>query len=154
MDISQCDELYVIEGDVFFEKSVLDRLISSLSDNATILEPYNINLEGTFVELGENGFVRDWRHKSEQEEGYRLDDKYKTVNLHKFSIGFVDSILNHELDKRLADGGEKLPIEKIMRNIVTDNTQLIRGEILHGEKWFEIDDIHDLQIAEKIFGNK
>ena len=64
--VAEYDELYVIEGDVFFEKAVLDRLIYSDYENATILEPYNEKLDGTFVEVGIDGFVYDWRHKSDQ----------------------------------------------------------------------------------------
>jgi choline kinase len=146
------DELYIIEGDVFFEENVLHRLIESESENATILEPYNSTLDGTFVELNNNKDVVDWCHKSDQPVDYVKADKFKTVNLHKFSSGTVENILKPLIDKYLICEHFSNPIEKLMRIMVNDNNKLIHGVILSGEKWFEIDDINDLKIAESIFG--
>lgn len=145
------EELYVIEGDVFFEDAVLKRLIDSETENATILEHYNENLEGTFVELDSSGNVTDWRHKSDQEEGYELTDKYKTVNLHKFSRDFVTEILMPTISSYMIANGKDKPFEKVMKHIVNRHPDLIYGEVLHHEKWYEIDDIHDLEIAEALF---
>ena len=49
--VGEFEDLYVIEGDVFFEDAVLKCLVGSGAENATVLEYYNENLEGTFVEL-------------------------------------------------------------------------------------------------------
>lgn len=145
-------DLYVIEGDVIFENAVLERLINSEAENATILEKYNEKLEGTFVELNELGDVVDWRHKSDQEKGYELRDKYKTVNLHKFSEDFVTKILVPELYSYIEKNGKDRPLEKLMKCIVNEHPAFIHGEILNHEKWYEIDDINDLRIAERLFG--
>jgi choline kinase len=153
-NLSEYDELYVIEGDVFFDISVLKRLTDSRYPNATILEPYNEKLEGTFVETDKNGFVTDWRHKSDQEPGYVLKDKYKTVNLHRFSREFTEQILIPALNETLNADGKKKPIEKAMRVIVSGHPDSIKGEILKGEKWYEIDDVNDLKTAEQIFGGR
>lgn len=150
--VGEFEELYVIEGDVFFEEGVLKRLIESKSDNATILERYNEELEGTFVELDSAGNVIDWRHKSDQEEGYELADKYKTVNLHKFSKEFVAETLMPAICSYMEATGKNLPFEKVMRSIVSRHQDLIHGEVLCREKWYEIDDVHDLEMAEKLFG--
>jgi hypothetical protein len=149
--LREFDELYLIEGDVFFEQSVLRRLIESVSGNATVLEPYNDRLEGTFVQLGTDGYVKDWRHKSDQEEGYDITDKYKTVNLHKFSSNFVEEILKPELKQFIEDTDGKEPIEKLMRRIVLSEPNAMKGEVLSGEKWCEIDDESDLKLAETVF---
>lgn len=149
--LGQYDELYVIEGDVFFEQAVLERLIHSAGETATVLEPYNERLEGTFVELDRDGYVADWRHKSEQPEGYFLCDKFKTVNLHKFSKRFIQDVLQNEISENKMPAVMNQPIEKIMRKIVGAHPNIIYGEVLHGEKWWEIDDTNDLHIAENIF---
>ena len=150
--VGEFEELFVIEGDVFFEDAVMKRLIDSEAENATILEQYNEKLEGTFVELDQSGNIIDWRHKSDQEEGYELADKYKTVNLHKFSKNFVAEILIPTVSSCLAANGKNKPFEKVMRHIVNEHPNLIYGEVLHHEKWYEIDDIHDLETEEKLFG--
>ena len=55
------------------------------------------------------------------------------------------------IDEVLSDDGMKKPIEKVMKKIVEQKKDIIKGEILNGEKWYEIDDVNDLKIAEKIF---
>ena len=49
------------------------------------------------------------------------------------------------------DGSE--PIEFVMRRIVQENPNTVKAIVLNGEKWFEIDDMNDLRVAEKIFAH-
>lgn len=147
---SSYEYLYVIEGDVVFEKQILERAVSSEYDNLSILEPYNENLEGTFVELDDKYKIVDWRHKSDQSENYILTDKYKTVNIHKFSSTFVKNNLALEVESYIEKNGVTQPMEKVMRNIVVTGNDSIYGEVLHGEKWYEVDDLNDLHKAEEV----
>lgn len=50
-----------------------------------------------------------------------------------------------------AERGIKQPIENVMQMIVRRNPDLIKGLVLSGQKWFEIDDQHDLDAAERFF---
>ncbi len=145
------EELYVLEGDVFFENKVIEKLVYSSEKNATILEKYNKDLDGTFATLDVNNNVIDWVHKSKRPEGYTLEDKYKTVNIHKFSYEFVDKILMAEINKSVLESRGKEPLETIMQNIVKKDPSAIRGIVLAHERWFEIDDSQDLERAEHIF---
>ncbi len=77
--------------------------------------------------------------------------KYKTVNIHKFKYGFLEQYVIPELEKSIEVFAGKEPLENVMRNIVRENPNEIRGMVLCGQKWFEIDDKQDLQIAEKMF---
>ncbi len=147
---SSYEYLYVIEGDVVFEKHILERAISSKYENLSILEPYNENLEGTFVELNDKYEIVDWRHKSDQDKNYVIMDKYKTVNIHKFSSAFVKKCLMPEVKSYIEKIGVTQPMEKVMKNIVVTDNDSIYGEILHGEKWYEVDDLNDLHKAEEI----
>lgn len=146
------DEMYIIEGDVFFEESVLAKLIVEKEKNATVLERYRPDLEGSFVELDCKKYVIDWRHKTTQGTDYQLENKYKTVNLHKFSKEFMKKIFEPALNDFVLKNGYNNPIEYLFRTIVADNEKLIKGEVLKGENWYEIDDMHDLRKAEEIFG--
>ncbi len=145
------DELLLLEGDVFFHKVILDDLISLDVTNVTVLEPYNDMLDGTFAELDQEGFVVDWTHKSMRSEDYVVSDKYKTVNIHKFSFTFVRDYLCPAIKVIEEERGIKQPFENVMQVIVKRSPDLIKGLVLNGQKWFEIDDQHDLEMAEKIF---
>lgn len=145
------DELLLLEGDVFFHKVILDDLISLDAANATVLEPYNEMLDGTFAELNQKRFVVDWTHKSMRSEDYVVSDKYKTVNIHKFSYTFVRDYLCPAMKAIEEERGIKQPLENVMQVIVKRSPDLVKGLVLDGQKWFEIDDQHDLEIAERIF---
>lgn len=144
------DELYILEGDVFFEESVLNAIVLNPNKNATVLERFNKNLDGTFVTLDEDCNVIDWVHKSKRPDNYNVSDKYKTVNIHKFSHDFVDTFLKPETDNTVYESNGEESMESVMQKIVLCN-KLVKGIILNGEKWFEIDDLDDLEKAEKIF---
>lgn len=145
------DALLVIEGDVFFEQSILHALMLETYPEVTVLERYNSILDGSFVTLGDDGFVKDWRHKSLRPEGYTIEDKFKTVNIHKFTRKFVDNKLRpHLVVERKNNNGTK-PLEHAMLQIVSNNPKLIRGMVLSGQRWCEIDDQQDLNLAETIF---
>lgn len=151
---SRYDELYVLEGDVFFEDTVLKRLISAYDANATILEKYNSDLDGTFVTLDKDCNVIDWTHKNARPKEYDVTDKFKTVNIHKFSFKFVESVLKAQVDNTVSTSFGRESLETVMRNIVVKNPKAVKGIVLNGEKWFEIDDISDLDKAERLFGGK
>lgn len=148
--MNSSDDIYILEGDVFFEQKLLDDLETFNGNNVTVVQAYDESLDGTFVELFED-FVVDWTHKSEREPNYSVEDKYKTVNIHKFKHGFLEQYVIPELEKSIEMFEGKEPLENVMRNIVRENPNKIKGMVLHGQKWFEIDDVKDLQIAEKMF---
>lgn len=145
------DELYLLEGDVFFERTVLERLQLDFAPNATILEMWNPDLDGTFVELGKDGYVIDWTHKSCRPNGYTVEDKLKTVNIHRFCRDFVQNRLIPNLNATLDSFLYTASFEVVMESLVKVNPHEVKGIILHGEKWFEIDNAEDLQKAELLF---
>lgn len=149
--IGSYDILYVLEGDVFFEPNLLKRLMNDEHSECTLVEPYEPRLDGSFVTLGEDGFVQDWTHKTMREPGYTLEGKYKTINIHKFSRDFIDNTLYPAIKHVCEATNGKSPIENVMRDIVRDNNRVIFALTSDGNKWFEIDDENDLKIAEKMF---
>lgn len=145
------DIVAVVEGDVFFEYAVMEELMAQQEPNATVLEPWQEGLEGTFVELDRNGFVSAWTHKSRQGADYDLTDKYKTVNLHRFQWDFVAETLLPYLQSSFRNNNGTEPLEYVMDRIVRAKPNSVFGYVLRGEKWYEIDDESDLRRAESIF---
>jgi histidinol-phosphate/aromatic aminotransferase/cobyric acid decarboxylase-like protein/choline kinase len=143
--------LLILEGDVFFEPAMLADLIRHRHRNLTALEPWNPSFKGTFVAVDPAGRVVQWWHQSHQPEGFNLRDKYKTINIHKFSRGFVKDTLLPVLDRHVEIHNGKAPMEYVMREIVTAQRSPIRAWINRDRKWFEIDDAGDLEKAEALF---
>lgn len=153
-NISGYDSLFVLEGDVFFSPGLLKRIDDCEAANVTLLEKYQPNLDGSFVEIDDNGYVTDWIHKSMRESGFTIEDKYKTINIHKFDSEFAAKTLKAYVQKLCDMEDGKAPLESAMRELVRDFPQAVYGLESAGMKWFEIDDESDLKIAEEIFGGQ
>lgn len=143
------EDVLILEGDVYYEPQLLIRFIEESSNNSTIVESYRKELDGSFVEVN-NGKVIDWVHKTKRPKDYRLEDKFKTVNIHKFDKYFLNNILKPYLEKNIKENEGKNPLEYVMQEIVKDHPY-IEAFKTQGQKWFEIDTIEELDIAEKLF---
>jgi NDP-sugar pyrophosphorylase family protein len=148
LDLEENETLLILEGDVFFEPLLLSEFIKFPDKNSTIVEKYNPNLDGSFVELS-NSRVIDWVHKSQRPEGYTIENKFKTVNIHKFDKNFLEFQIKPLLKQHIESEKGIWPIEFIMRGVVKKIP--IRAFEIKNLKWFEIDDTNDLKIAEEIF---
>ena len=144
------NEVYIFEGDVMFEEKLLEDLIQFPEENVTVLEKYSNMLDGTFVTLDDKNRITAWTHKSKRPVGYTLTDKYKTVNIHKFTGRFVEDTLKPYVKQIAAQSNGTEPLETLMDKIVRDK-KCLTGLILSGQKWFEVDDLNDLRQAEIIF---
>lgn len=142
-------EILILEGDVFFENELLARFLKSPSSNSIIVEKYGKELDGSFVEIKDKK-VSDWIHKSRRSADFILEDKFKTVNVHKFDANFVNHILKPFLERHTKETNGAEPMEYIMQDIVKNNNEITAFET-GNLKWFEIDDLNDLKIAEEIF---
>lgn len=145
------DQLFILEGDVFFEERLFAELMKDSNPNLTALEKYNPSLDGTFAEVDSEWNVVDWVHKKNRTPDYVVETKHKTVNIHKFSQEFADRKLKPALAEQVERFQGNVPLEDVMRLIVTWDHHLVKGFDTGTYKWFEIDDMNDLKIAEKIF---
>lgn len=144
------DELLILEGDVFFEKKLLSDFLRDSDSPSTIVQKYTSSLDGSFVELNQD-VVIDWVHKTARPLDYVIENKFKTVNIHRFNKYFLENVLKPFLEKHIKLGG-RAPMEFLFQDIVKNNHKINAFKV-NGLKWFEIDDISDLRFAEEIFKN-
>ena len=144
--------LLILEGDVFFEGKLIESLMAEKQEDVTTVEPYNSQLDGTFVSVGDDALVNSWTHKKDRPEGFTLWDKYKTINVHKFSKSFLENQILPTLKAHVEETGGIEPIEFIFKEIISKGGK-INAYNANMIKWFEIDDLNDLKIAENIFSN-
>ena len=81
---------------------------------------------------------------------------YKTVNIYKFSANFSRNVYVPFLDAYCAVLGRNQYYEEVLRVITlvsgyTIKAYTIKALPIGKEKWYEIDDVQDLDIAETIF---
>lgn len=144
------DDTLLFESDLIFEDSVLDALISDPRETLALVDKYESWMDGTCVKLGEDdsieAFVPGKKFKFNE-----IKDYYKTVNLYKFSKHFSETHYVPFLDAYQSALGENEYYEQVLRVITMLDDPEIKAKRLNGQRWYEIDDIQDLDIAESIF---
>lgn len=144
-------EVFVFEGDVFFDKKILEEFLMLKVENSTIVDVYNSQYDGSFVSLSADKRVEDWIHKSRRTADFTIEDKFKTVNIHKFSKTFVEQTLVPYLIDQCSKEGANPPLEYIMQDLILRERLVMHAYVLTGERWFEIDTPEELLIANAIF---
>lgn len=147
------DDTILIESDLIFEDSLLTTIISNPYPNLALVDKYETWMDGTMVKLdNENNIVNFIPKKAFRFSD--VDTYYKTVNIYKFSRDFLRNQYIPFLDAYTKALGNNEYYEQVLRVItLLDNCDL-KALPLRGEKWYEIDDIQDLDIAEAVFSDK
>ena len=144
------DDTLLFESDIIFEDSVLTELVADERDTLAVVDSYEAWMDGTCVKLNDRDEITDFvPGKKFQFED--IDEYYKTVNLYKFSRQFS---VTHYVPFLMAYQkalGENEYYEQVLRVIAMLDNPIIRAKRLNGQKWYEIDDIQDLDIAETLF---
>ena len=144
------DDTLLFESDLIFENSVLEALISDPRDTLALVDKYESWMDGTCVKLGEDdsieAFVPGKRFKFDE-----IKDYYKTVNIYKFSRHFSKTHYVPFLEAYQSALGQNEYYEQVLRVITMLDDPGIKAKRLEGQRWYEIDDIQDLDIAESIF---
>ena len=148
----QEDDTLLIESDLIFEDSLFDMILNSPDPNVALVDKYETWMDGTMVHLDkENNIVNFVPKKT-----FKYSDVgsyYKTVNVYKFSKEFSRSKYVPFLEAYSIAWGNNEYYEQVLRVItLLDNTDL-KALPLTGEKWYEIDDVQDLDIAETLFAD-
>lgn len=146
----QEDDTLLIESDLIFEDSLFDMILNSPDPNVALVDKYETWMDGTMVHLDEENNIVNFVPK----KTFKYSDVgsyYKTVNVYKFSKEFSRSKYVPFLEAYSIAWGNNEYYEQVLRVItLLDNTDL-KALPLTGEKWYEIDDVQDLDIAETLF---
>ena len=146
------DDSILLESDLIFEDEILDLLIDSPLPNVALVSKYQSWMDGTMVCIDKENKITNFISKS----SFKFEDTesyYKTVNIYKFSKDFCEKFYVPFLEAYMTAFGNNEYYEQVLRAItMLDKTNLTALPI-GGKKWYEIDDVQDLDIAEAIFAD-
>lgn len=144
------DDTLLFESDLIFEDEALEALINDPRDTLALVDKYESWMDGTCVKLGENdsieAFIPEKKFKFDE-----IGDYYKTVNIYKFSKHFSETHYVPFLEAYQSALGKNEYYEQVLRVIAMLDDPEIKAKRLEGQRWYEIDDIQDLDIAGSIF---
>lgn len=146
-----CEEdTLLFESDLIFEDRVLDELVNDRRDTLALVDKYESWMDGTCVKLADDDTIEAFvpGKKILFDE---IPEYYKTVNIYKFSKEFSKKYYVPFLKAYEKALGENEYYEQVLRVITMLDEPVIKAKRLTGQKWYEIDDIQDLDIAESIF---
>lgn len=144
------DDTLLLESDLIFDDSLLQLLMDSIYPNVALVDKYETWMDGTMVRLDESNNIVNFIPKKD----FRYEDVssyYKTVNIYRFSKEFLSTHYVPFLEAYTKALGNNEYYEQVLRVItLLDNCEL-KALVLTGQKWYEIDDVQDLDIAEVLF---
>ena len=144
------EDTLLFESDIIFEDSVLDELISDPRETLALVDKYESWMDGTCVKLSDEDEIEAFV-PGKIFNFSEIGSYYKTVNIYKFSKSFSASHYVPFLEAYQAALGQNEYYEQVLRVITMLDEPEIRAKRLNGQKWYEIDDIQDLDIAESMF---
>lgn len=146
----QKQDTLLIESDLIFEDSLFRKIIDNPYPNLALIAKYEPWMDGTMVCLNGEGDIVDFISKKAFRYN-QIDTYYKTVNIYKFSKAFLCTHYVPFLEAYSKALGNNEYYEQVLRVITLLDKCELKGLPLDGERWYEIDDVQDLDIAETIF---
>lgn len=149
-DIMLNNDIVLLESDLIFDKEILERLINSEYPNMAVVDKYELWMDGTCVKLNEKEDIVEIV-SSKKFDFSRTHDLYKTVNIYKFSKEFNKKYYIPFLEAYIQSQGLNQYYESVLETLVNIAPASLKGLVVKNEKWYEIDDKQDLDIAESLF---
>ena len=145
------DDILLIESDLIFEPAVLGRILKSAHPNVALVDRHRIGMDGTVVTVASSGVITQVIPSSLQDERFDFSDKYKTLNIYKFSADFCRTTFRRLLSYYARVIDDNCYYEMVLGILIYMQQIEIHAEIIEGEAWAEVDDPNDLRAAEFLF---
>lgn len=149
----QKNDTLLIESDLIFDDSLFRKIIDDPYPNLALIARYEPWMDGTMVCLNEENDIVDFISKKAFRYS-QVDSYYKTVNIYKFSKEFLRSQYVPFLEAYSKALGNNEYYEQVLRVITLLDKCELKGLPLENERWYEIDDVQDLDIAETLFAEE
>ena len=146
----QEDDTLLIESDLIFDAAMFDLILSNPCPNLALVAKYQTWMDGTMVCIDDDNNIVNFVPKKafNYQETHRY---YKTVNIYKFSREFARHKYVPFLEAYSKALGNNEYYEQVLRVITFLDKSELKALPITTEKWYEIDDIQDLDIATTLF---
>ena len=152
-DKLQEDDTLLIESDLIFSDRMIPMIVDNPYPNLALVAKYETWMDGTMVRLDDEQNIVNFISKDAFDYN-DVDSYYKTVNIYKLSRQFSQQKYVPFLDAYTKAVGNNEYYENVLRIISLLNNHDMKALPIGGEKWYEIDDKQDLDIAEALFADE
>ena len=152
-DKLQEDDTLLIESDLIFSDRMIPMIVDNPYPNLALVAKYETWMDGTMVRLDDDQNIVNFISKDAFNYN-EVDAYYKTVNIYKLSKTFSQQKYVPFLDAYTKAVGNNEYYENVLRIISLLNNHDMKALPIGNEKWYEIDDKQDLDIAEALFADE
>jgi histidinol-phosphate/aromatic aminotransferase/cobyric acid decarboxylase-like protein/choline kinase len=148
------DDTILFESDLIFDDAILAGLVNDPYPNLSAVAKFESWMDGTVVTIDDEKNILSFIPKK---DFVFLDSHnyYKTVNLYKFSASFAQNNYIPFLEAYSRTRGNNDYYEDVLRVIAFLDHSTLKAHVVDpSQKWYEIDDIQDVDIAETLFARK
>ena len=146
------EDTMLFESDIIFDDKIIKSLYADKRETLAVVAQYESWMDGTVVRLSDDDEILDVIPGKDfdysQKEHY-----FKTVNVYKFSKTYSTQFYVLFLEADIHAVGNNVYYENVLRILTMLDNAGIHAMRLNGEKWYEIDDIQDLEIASSLFAD-
>ncbi|MCC8357097.1 MAG: aminotransferase class I/II-fold pyridoxal phosphate-dependent enzyme [Oscillospiraceae bacterium] len=144
------DDTVLLESDLIYDPSLIRRLVEAPEPNMVAVAKYEQWMDGTVTLVDEDGLIREFIEKKDFSFA-SADTYYKTVNVYKFSREFSTRQYVPFMMSYLQAYGANQYYEMVLKALAHLPFAGLRAFKMGDLKWYEIDDVQDLDIANTIF---
>ena len=152
-DQLQEDDTLLIESDLILSDRLFSMLLDNPYPNLALVAKYETWMDGTMVRLDDEQNIVNFISKDAFDYN-DIDAYYKTVNIYKLSRAFSLHKYVPFLEAYTKAVGNNEYYENVLRIISLLNNHDMKALPIGQEKWYEIDDKQDLDIAEALFADE
>ena len=147
------DDTILFESDLIYEESIVRKLVENPWPNLALVAKWEYWMDGTVVKIDEDNNILSFISK-DIFDFHKTDEYYKTINIYKFSKEFAKEKYIPFLNAYCKAWGNNEYYEQVLKVLTFLNRTDLKALPIANEKWYEIDDVQDLDIAETIFANE
>lgn len=144
------EDTLLLESDLIFDDSMLDLIIGDPYPNLALVAKYETWMDGTMVRISEDNDIMSFIPKKAFKYS-EIEHYYKTCNIYKFSREFSTTQYVPFLEAYSKAMGNNEYYEQVLRVLTALDRSDLKALPITTEKWYEIDDVQDLDIASTMF---
>lgn len=146
------DDTLLFESDLIYEEEIVRKLVENPNPNLALVAKWEYWMDGTVVRIDKDCNILSFVSK-DMFDFHHTEEYYKTINIYKFSKEFAKNKYIPFLQAYCKAWGNNEYYEEVLKVLTFLNRTELKALPIEGEKWYEIDDVQDLDIAETIFAD-
>lgn len=147
------EDTLLLESDLIFDDNMLELIISNPYPNLALVAKYETWMDGTMVRISEDNDIMSFIPKKAFKYS-EIEHYYKTCNIYKFSREFSSTQYVPFLEAYSKAMGNNEYYEQVLRVLTVLDRSDLKALPITNEKWYEIDDVQDLDIAATMFSSE